>query len=175
MTIDDMIQDVLRREAGFVNDPADHGGATNHGVTQAEYSAYLGREATVDDVRNMPVEDAIAIFRQSYFLGPHIDTLPEPIQPQTFDICVNTGASRAFKIVQKACNGVGQSCAVDGELGAETIQAATAACEPDGGAALSNEMVNQRLAFYTAIVARDRTQARFLKGWTNRANEFFVS
>lgn len=30
LSIDDIVSDVLRREGGFVNDPDDPGGATNH-------------------------------------------------------------------------------------------------------------------------------------------------
>ena len=32
-TIEDILDQVLRSEGGFVEDPADPGGATNHGVS----------------------------------------------------------------------------------------------------------------------------------------------
>ena len=50
-SFEDIIKVVLHAEGGFVNDPDDKGGATNHGVTQQSYSKFLGREATIDDVR----------------------------------------------------------------------------------------------------------------------------
>ena len=37
---DDALAFVLRWEGGFVNDPNDHGGRTNKGVTQRVYDAW---------------------------------------------------------------------------------------------------------------------------------------
>ena len=37
-SFEDIIKVVLHAEGGFVNDPDDKGGATNHGVTQQSYS-----------------------------------------------------------------------------------------------------------------------------------------
>ena len=54
----EIIEEVLEAEGGFVNDPDDLGGATNFGVTQKSYSAFLGSEASVDDVRNMTRDEA---------------------------------------------------------------------------------------------------------------------
>ena len=33
MTVDQMIDDILRREGGYVNHPADKGGPTKYGIT----------------------------------------------------------------------------------------------------------------------------------------------
>ena len=42
---------VLQFEGGFVNNPKDPGGPTNLGVTQATLSGFLGRQATIDEVK----------------------------------------------------------------------------------------------------------------------------
>jgi lysozyme family protein len=41
--IDAMFDDVLRREGGFVDHPADRGGPTKYGITQRTLGHYLGR------------------------------------------------------------------------------------------------------------------------------------
>ena len=45
---------VLANEGGYVNHPADRGGATNKGVTQASFDVYRGTLGKPrDDVRNI--------------------------------------------------------------------------------------------------------------------------
>ena len=47
--IDDIIDHVLDVEGGYVNDPDDPGGATNHGITEREARAY-GYEGAMRDL-----------------------------------------------------------------------------------------------------------------------------
>ena len=47
---------VLQFEGGFVNNPKDPGGPTNLGVTQATLSGFLGRQATIDEVKALTPE-----------------------------------------------------------------------------------------------------------------------
>src|SRR5262245_15160238 len=54
---------VLQFEGGFVNNPADPGGPTNLGVTQTTLSAFLGRHATVDEVKALTPEKVAPIYR----------------------------------------------------------------------------------------------------------------
>ena len=49
----DLIDDILRREGGYVNHPADKGGPTNFGITQDTLSRYIGRQALISDVKNL--------------------------------------------------------------------------------------------------------------------------
>ena len=51
--VEQMIDDVIRREGGFVDHPHDRGGPTNFGITQATLSRHLGRPASVADVRRL--------------------------------------------------------------------------------------------------------------------------
>jgi hypothetical protein len=69
-TPDEMIDDILAREGGFVNHPADRGGPTNFGVTQATLASWRGREATIDDVRSLTIDEARDIYRTKYYVGP---------------------------------------------------------------------------------------------------------
>jgi lysozyme family protein len=54
-------------EGGFVNHPDDPGGATNMGITIGTLSRWLGRKATVEDVKNLTREEANKIYRAYYW------------------------------------------------------------------------------------------------------------
>jgi lysozyme family protein len=65
-----MIHDVIRREGGFVDHPADRGGPTKFGITQKTLSRALGRQATTEDVRRLTREIAAEIYRRTYYTNP---------------------------------------------------------------------------------------------------------
>ena len=171
--IDDMIEDVLLREGGFVDHPADRGGATNFGITQKTLSVYIGRAATVAEVKSLSREVAAEIYRRNYYKAPGIDTLPELIQPFIFDSAVNHGPRRAIKFLQSVCNAAGYqpSLSVDGAVGPNTRRGAEwAMAEMD--TVLIEALVEERRNFYLMIVEANPTQKVFLAGWMNRINEF---
>lgn len=173
-TIDGMVADILRREGGFVHHAADRGGPTNFGITQRTLSAYLGRAATVEEVRSLSAELAAEIYRRDYFVAPRLDGLPERIQPFVFDSAVNHGPRRAVRFVQQVCGSAGFGpVAVDGICGPQTRRIATEA-ERAMGDWLLAALVEERRNFYRQIVASDPSQRVFLDGWMNRIAEFDV-
>ena len=171
--IDDLIDQVLRREGGYVDHAADRGGATNYGVTQQTLSDYLGREVSKDEVKNMDISLAREIYKRNYFSGPKIDQLPEPIQEFIFDCAVNHGPIRAIKFVQKVCNEakVASPIGTDGKIGPATVAAANQTQEELGSEFLAM-LIEERRNFYRRIVERDPSQEVFLAGWMNRVDEF---
>jgi Glycosyl hydrolase 108 len=82
----------LRAEGGFVDDPADPGGATNMGITLATY-----RDCSNDqDLGAVQVEDmtrrtARAIYRTLYWNPLRADALPDGVDLSVFDMGVNAG------------------------------------------------------------------------------------
>ena len=56
----DAIEKVLKHEGGYVDHPADKGGATNFGITQKVYEEFVKRKVTKDEIKNMPRGNAIA-------------------------------------------------------------------------------------------------------------------
>ncbi len=66
VNVDALIDEIIRREGGFVDDPQDLGGATNFGITQATLSLFRGKPVTKDDVRYLKAEEARAIYRANY-------------------------------------------------------------------------------------------------------------
>ena len=63
--IDDLIEDLVEREGGYVNHPADRGGPTNWGITEA----VARRQGYVGDMNAMPQSDAAAIYKRLYWLS----------------------------------------------------------------------------------------------------------
>lgn len=173
-SIEDMIEDVLRREGGFVDHPADRGGPTKYGVTQATLSRHLGRPATRAEVRALHADLARDIYESDYYLRPRLHAAPARLRPFLFDCAVNHGPRRAVIFLQKVCNALSEvdmTLEEDGVFGPATRAAAEEA-EAIMRARLLAALVEERRNFYRAIVAHDPSQRVFLKGWLARADEF---
>lgn len=171
-TVDDLLDEVIAREGGFVHHPADRGGPTKFGITQRTLSVWLGREASADEVRTLDEATAREIYERDYYRAPRIDTLPEAIRPQVFDCAVNHGPRQAIRFVQRVVNLAGFGPVdVDGVLGPQTREGAGRA-QVEMGPLFNNAIMHERRNFYRTIVARDPKQEVFLTGWLRRAEEF---
>lgn len=170
-SVNDMVETILQHEGGFVNHPADPGGATNWGVTRATLSSWLGREASVEDVRALERETAKEIYLALYFHGPRIDTLPPSVQPQLFDMSINHGPRNAIRMLQDVLNMAGFVCDRDGVLGPQTRRQTNKALAEMGGHFI-NAISERREQFYRGIVAHSPKREVFLNGWLNRARSF---
>lgn len=172
-TVEEMIDDILRREGGYVNHPSDRGGPTKFGITQKTLSAYIGRAAMINEVKALTEAVAREIYERNYYVAPRIDRLPESIQPFIFDCTVNHGPRRAIKFVQSVCNQAGCSprLSVDGAMGPKTRSAAEWA-EMEMGDLFLAALLEERRNFYRLIVAARPSQQAFLTGWMKRVEEF---
>jgi lysozyme family protein len=172
INVQQLIDDVLTKEGGFVDHPFDKGGPTNFGITQATLSKFLERAATVEEVQNLDVQTARDIYELRYYRAPRIDKLPEPIQPFVFDCAVNHGPRRAIKFVQEVCNDAGFGpLTVDGFMGPKT-KAVAEACYAGLKDWMLVALVEERQMFYVNIVSSHPNQSAFLKGWFARARSF---
>ena len=172
MTIEEMVNKILIHEGGFVDDPDDRGGATNFGITQLTYSQWLGRPASVHDIRAMDRETAIEIYLTNYYHAPRINSLPDPVQPQAFDCSIHHGPVRAIKFHQTVCNLADFGpVLVDGVCGPQTRGAIENAFN-EMRFYFINAVADERIHFLNQIVANDPSQFKFLQGWTKRANSF---
>lgn len=172
-SIDQMIQDVLKREGGYVDHPSDRGGPTNYGITQNTLSKYYGYAATTDEVKMLSIDVAEEIYRRNYYFGPGINTLVEEIQPFIFDCAVNHGPRTAIKFVQRVCNQAGYEpeLSEDGAVGPNTRKGAVWALNQMGEVFLK-ALIEERKNFYLLIVQMRPSQKVFLQGWMNRVKEF---
>lgn len=173
--IDKLVDDVLKKEGGYVNHPADKGGPTNYGITLQTLEIYTGRKCTAQDVKNLTAAFAKMIYKRLYYTDPKINLLPDGIQPIIFDTAVNSGPKKAIKMLQEVLLDYGKNIGlVDGVLGNITLKAAREVVNDVGYKKLVNSLVTRRIRFYKSIVDRDPSQQVFLKGWLARAESFEV-
>jgi len=159
-----LIDDLLKREGGFVNDPSDRGGATKFGITLATLGWYLGRPATIDDVRNLDIEVARAIYEKRYLKAPGFDKISwVPLQNQLVDFGVNSGPQVAIMNLQEILG-----VETDGILGPKTLEA----LKNSDPTRVNVSLAKRRIMMITRIVRRDPSQVKFLSGWVSRALEF---
>lgn len=152
-----------RWEGGFSDHPADDGGRTMAGVTEATWRAWLAKKG----LPRRPVESSTPAEReQLYFeeywqpagcfnFGPH---LAVPL----FDAAVNLGVARAVCLVQAIVG-----AAVDGRLGPKTRAAVADYSEVRA----ARDLVAARRGYYVARVFADGGNWTFLRGWLNRCDD----
>ena len=149
-------------EGGYVNDPDDTGGPTNHGVTERVWHAYqrsIGVEPS--DVRGCTQAVANLIFAQQYHQPVWFDRLPSGLDYTMGDFSINSGPSRAVMTLQQSLNDLGHKLIVDGHMGLLTLAVINA--EPDVGLVIS-AVNHARLDF----MKRLKNWWKYKNGWTRR-------
>ena len=181
-SVKDLATEIVAREGGFVNDPDDPGGATNHGVTLGTLRR-LGLDLTgegridVADVRRLTAAQAVDIYVEHYFTRTGIAALPEELQPSVFDMYVNAGGN-AVKVLQRLLGDMGFPCDADGQIGPQTIRAAQMAYEAAPSHLADAYGIARRNYYYALADARpaSRKYARRRDGgkggWITRAEAF---
>ena len=84
---------LLKHEGGFVNHPRDPGGATNLGVTKAVYEAWVGRDVTIEEMKDLTHEDVAPIYKKNYWDRCRCDDLDSGLDWAVFDWAVNIPGS----------------------------------------------------------------------------------
>lgn len=171
MTIDSVIDDVLVKEGGYVNNPADRGGVTNFGVTEA----VARKNGFAGDMRSMPRDFAREIYRREYVVVPGFDrvaTLSAPIAGELVDTGVNMGPSVATRFLQRALNLLTSEALVqDGHIGPATLAALKDFLTRRGaeGERRLLALLNAFQGTRYAELAEGRVQNRqFIYGWLAR-------
>lgn len=181
--VDSVLEEIIAREGGdkFTDFAEDKGGATRFGITLPALSAWLGRQATVDDLKNLTHKDAHELYRELYVQQPGFGFIgSQALLGLIVDCAVNHGTGNAVKMLQRAV-GVKD----DGVFGPVT-KAAVAQADFNG---LFRVLLAERIKFYGTILGNDykrlvglgvlkpehRAQAKFARGWLNRAASFLES
>ena len=164
MTTKEIIDGILKREGGYVNNPADRGGPTKFGITLKTLEAWRRHPVKAYDVEGMDELEAHAIYQIEYLVKPGLDKINNvPLRVFALDSAVQHGPGRAIRWVQKIVG-----VPVDGILGPVSLSIINQV-DSDG---LYRKMVAERCRFYGRIITQDPTQAVFAAGWANRIAEF---
>lgn len=166
-----IIAAVFGMEGGYVNNPKDPGGETNHGVTVA-----VAREAGyTGPMRDLPKEVAEQIYYDGYIVKPNFHPMLE-IQPavahKLIDAGVNTGparSSRWFQLSLNALSNGGKSYPqtnVDGKVGSHTIQTYRA-LEKARGRVKACQLIIKLLDSYQAQHYINVNNPTFTVGWVD--------
>lgn len=177
---------IKRFEGGFVNDPADAGGATNKGVTLNTYKSYCKLKKkpipTVADLKMITDEIVIDILRVFYWNPCKADQINnQSIANLIVNSVWGSGTGYIKKIQGVLC------VTADGIVGPKTLSAINTADQR----VLFTKLWNRRKKFFEDIVASSiaayekkigrkatedelmkHTNKRFIKGWLNRLNSF---
>ena len=180
-SVDVLIDALIEREGGYVNHPADKGGPTCFGITEAVARAHGYAGA----MSSLPREEAATIYRRLYWLRPRFDQVAKRsarIAAELFDTGVNMGPAVATTFLQRALTALNRNAGdypdlvPDGRIGAVTLAALDRFLAIRGKR--SGEMVLLRALEalqgerYLRLAERRPANEAFLYGWlANRIGE----
>ena len=143
----------LKHEGGFVNNPADPGGATNMGITQ--------RDLPGIDIRSLTADVAMAYYRREFWLSYYNQIDSQAVANKLFDMGVLFGLTEAIMLLQLIL-----SIHADGSFGPFTLSSVNA---QDPTSLLG--LFKQKLYYHAQKVVQAKPQeAQFFQGWVNRIN-----
>lgn len=164
---------ILDAEGGYVDDAADRGGATSHGISldflrllpdhdgDGFLDGDLDRDGDVDaaDIRSMDTAHAIDLYHTHFWRPDRCDELPPGVALCLFDGLVNHRPRTARLLVQRALR-----VTVDGDIGPAT-RATAGRCNPRVFLA---DYCSYRSKLYADIVRNSPDQVKFERGWFRR-------
>lgn len=176
---------IKKWEGGFVNDPADRGGATNMGVTIATFEAYCKRKAyprpTVERLKRLTEKEWLDILKTMFWDKWKADAIKSQKVANILVDWVWGSGSHGILIPQKLLG-----VKVDGIVGEKTLEALNAQ-DPDkffqtvfdARKKFLQDITTGSIRRYEARIGRKATEAellkhtnkRFLKGWLNRLED----
>lgn len=172
-------------EAGYVNNPNDLGGETNHGITKAvanKHKTILAQRFGWDgNMRNLNTPMAYYIYEVDYWnrvRGDDLLRIMPAIADKMFDIAINMGTSRAVTYLQEFLNAMNNQSKlyldlkVDGAIGNITISTLTTYAtmrKVEGLKRLLHYLIAAQTHHYINISLVREQNETFTYGWIGRA------
>ncbi len=179
--VDALVDALIDREGGFVDNPADKGGPTCFGITQevARAQGYLG------PMRQLPRSEAVNIYLRLYWLRPRLDEVAKRsarLAAELFDTGVNMGPAVAITFLQRALTALNRNgkdypdLTPDGRVGPATLGALNAFLALRGQSSGETVLLRALEALqgerYLRLAERRPANEAFLYGWlANRIGE----
>lgn len=158
MSVEEIINDKIKLEGGFVNRRDDRGGATKYGISIGTLSEWRGRRVTVQEVKALSVEEAKHILKKLYIENPGFTRIKDEIVlEQLFDVAVHFNQSIAAQLLQGIAG-----VKVDGHFGKESA----AAVDKLPLSLVIFELTARKLEVYAASVSSNPNNAA---GFLNRS------
>lgn len=173
MDIDILIDEVIAREGGFSDHPADKGGPTRWGITQA----VARRHGYGGEMRHFPRNEATRIYRAVYWDGPRfadVAVISPNVAAELFDTGVNMGPAAATGFLQRSLNALNRQqrdyadLLIDRRIGPATLGALTAFFRirgDNGESVLLKAMEALQGARYLRLAEERPANEAFLYGW----------
>lgn len=156
------LEQTIKWEGGFVNNPNDSGGKTNYGITQNVFDAFRKERGQLPfSVEKITKLEVNAVYLQEYWLKGKCDKMEPLVAIFHFDTCVNTGIKQANKLLQRSI-GVKD----DGLIGIITLQEMKLYDEEE----IITKYIKLRKEFYDKIIKKNNKLNIFRDGWMNRVN-----
>jgi lysozyme family protein len=159
--------DVDGKPVLFEKSKNDRGGPTAFGITwQTLNAAYSQGLVDNNDIVKFKREDAYKIYEQRYWMPSRSNKMQWGLCLVHFDTAVNFGVGGAAKLLQRSLNDLAGTkvVTVDAVIGPASLNA----IDRVDVNALCEKYLEVREAAYYGLVARDKGQGAFIKGWLNR-------
>ena len=174
MDVNELIDELIEREGGYVSHPADKGGPTKFGITEAVARAHGYGGAMAD----LPREEAAAIYCRLYWLRPRFDLVAERcprVAAELFDTGANMGPAVAATFLQRALTALNRGgkdyadLTPDGRVGPATIAALDRFFETRGKRGGETVLLRALEALqgerYLRLAEKRPANEAFLYGW----------
>lgn len=176
---------LIKYEGGYVNDPDDKGGETYKGIARNSHPDWEGWDIidafkSHTDFPNLPDNASLTLdsyvksfYKEKFWDIFYCDQLPDSIAEEIFEVAVNTGISRATKIIQSTCNLLNRNqlyysdIVVDGKYGKITASTFKNCIDKNGEDLVYNVMNILQGSFYIDLMQKKSVYEKYI-GWFKR-------
>lgn len=172
--VEELVDALIEREGGYVHHPADKGGPTCFGITEAVARAH----GYAGPMRQLPRQEAAEIYRRLYWLRPGFDRIASRsarVAAELFDAGVNMGPAVAATFLQRALTALNRNASdypdlvPDGRVGEQTLAALDSFFAKRGARGGETVLMRALEALqgerYLRLAERRPANEAFLYGW----------